>query len=286
MPAFETREPISVTIELPLGDLHVIASDRVDTVVVVNPSDRSQKPDVEAAERTLVEYSSGRLMIKTPKPRGLGTYIGVGRAGSVDVTIELPAGSRMEGDGGFADFRSHGRLGDVRIKTGAGEIRLDQTGQLHVETGAGNVTVDRAVGRTEITGAGDMRIGEIDGEAEIKNLNGKTWVGQVTGGLRVKSANGDITVGRAGAEVGAKTANGSIQIDEVVRGSVVLETGSGGLDIGIRDGTAAWIDANTRFGRVHNALDTADGPESSQETVEIRARTSFGDILIHRSRSG
>lgn len=283
MAAFETPEPISVTIELPLGGVHVIASERVDTVVVVSPSDRSHKPDVEAADKTRVDYSSGRLLIKTPKPRSLGSYIGVGRAGSVDVTIELPADSRLQGDAGFADFRSDGRLGDVRIKTGAGDIRLDQTGQLHIEAGAGSVTVHGAAGNTEITGAGDMRLRAIDGKAEIKNLNGKTWVGEITGGLRVRSANGDITVERAQGEVGVKTANGSIQIGEVVRGSVVLETGSGGLDIGIRHGTAAWIDASTRFGRVHNALGNADGPEQSQETVEIRARTYFGDIVIHRS---
>lgn len=283
MPSFDTREPISVTIAVPLGDVHLIASDRVDTAVVVNPSDRSRKPDVEAAEKTLVEYASGSLVIRTPKPRSLGNYIGVGRAGSVDVTIELPAGSRIHGEAGFADFHGDGRLGDTRIKTGAGDIRLDQTGPLHLVTGAGSVTVDRAVGHTEITGAGDMRIGEIEGEGEIKNLNGKTWVGVVTGGLRVKSANGDITVGRALARVGAKTANGSIQIGEVVSGSVVLETGSGGLDIGIRDGTAAYVDASTRFGRLHNGLGTTDGPEPSQETVEIRARTSFGDIVIHGS---
>jgi hypothetical protein len=35
---------------------------------------------------------------------------------------------------------------------------------------------------------------------------------------------------------------------------------------------------------VHNTLDTADGPEPSDETVEIRARTSYGDILIRRLR--
>lgn len=283
MPSFETPEPIAVTIELPLGDVHVIASDRVDTVVVVNPSDRSRTLDVEAADKTRVEYSDGGLLIKAPKQRGLGTYIGLGRAGSVDVTIELPTDSNVQGEAGWADFRGNGRLGDIRIKTGAGDIRLDQTGQLHLASGAGSVTVNRAVGHTELTGAGEMRIGEIDGEAVIKNLNGKTWVGEVTAALRVKSANGDITVDRAHAEVGAKTANGNIQLGEVVSGSVVLESASGELEIGIRDGTAAWVDASTRFGRVHNDLGSADAPEPSQETVEIRARTSFGNIVIRRS---
>lgn len=281
MASFDTPEPISVTIELPLGGVHLITGDRADTVVVVNPSDHTRKSDVEAAEKTQVDFAGGRLLVKTPKPRGLGNYIG--RVGSVDMTIELPQGSRLQADAGYADFRADGRLGDTRVESGAGDVRLDQVGPLHLATGAGSVTVNRATGNSKITAAGNMRIGEVDGEAEIKNLNGKTWVGEVTGGLRIKSANGDITVDRAHAGVVVKTANGSIQIGEVVTGSVVLETGSGGLDIGIRHGTAAWVDATTRFGRVHNGLGTADGPEASQESVEIRARTSFGDIVIHRS---
>jgi hypothetical protein len=283
MPSFETPESISVTIELSLGDVHVIASDRVDTVVVVNPSDRFRAQDVEAAAQTQVDYSDGRLMIKVPKQRSLGNYIGLGRTGSVDVSIELPTDSNLHGDAAWADFRGNGRLGDTRIKTGAGDIRLDSTRQLHLASGAGSVTVNRAVGRTELTTAGEMRIGEIDGEAQIKNLNGKTWLGEVTGTLRVKSANGDITVDRALAEVVAKTANGHIQIGEVVSGSVELATASGELEIGIRDGTAAWVDAKTRFGRVHNDLGSTDAPESSQETVQIRARTEFGNIVIRRS---
>ncbi|MDP9144202.1 MAG: DUF4097 domain-containing protein [Actinomycetota bacterium] len=283
MPSFDTPQPISVTIEVQLGDVQVSAGDRVDTVVVANPSDRSRAQDVEAAEKTRVEYSDGRLLIKAPKPRGLGNYIGLSRTGSVDVTIELPTDSNVHGEAGWADFRGNGRLGDIRIKTGAGDIRLDSTRQLHLASGAGSVTVNAAAGHTELTTAGEMRIGEIDGDAEIKNLNGKTWLGEVTGALRVKSANGDISVDRALAEVVAKTANGNIQIGEVVSGSVELATASGELEIGIRDGTAAWVDAKTQFGRVHNDLGSTDAPEASQETVQIQARTSFGNIVIHRS---
>lgn len=285
LPTFETREPISVMLELTVGAVHVIATDRLDTVVAVNPRDRARKLDVEAAAQTQVEYSSGSLSVKGPKPRGLGGYIGLGgKVGSIDVTIELPANSGVQTDMGFGDFRGDGRLGDVRIKSGAGNISLDQAGQVQLDTGAGSVTVERVTGRAEVSGAGTMHMGELRGPSEIKNLNGKTWLGEVQGSLRVKAANGDVTVGRAHSDVTVKTSNGSIQIDEVVSGSVVLETGAGGLEAGIRSGTAAWVDATTRFGRVHNTLDTADGPEGSKATVEIRAHTAFGDITIHRSR--
>ena len=99
----------------------------------------------------------------------------------------------------------------------------------------------------------------------------------------MRSANGDISVDRAGAGVEAKTSNGSIRLGEVARGSVVLETAAGDLDVGIAEGTAAWLEVNTGFGHVRNLLDNATRPEETDETVEVRGRTSYGDITIHRS---
>ncbi|MDV6011015.1 DUF4097 family beta strand repeat-containing protein [Haloechinothrix sp. LS1_15] len=284
MPHFDTPEPITATVELMLGDLHVIASDRQDTVVAVNPTDRSREVDVTAAEQTEIEHEAGRVLVRVPKPRGLGKFLGPGRnSGSVDVVIELPAGSHVSCDTAVADVRIDGQLGEVRIATDVGAIRIDRAGPLHAETSTGNVTIDHVIGHTMIKAAGEIAVNQIDGPAEINNLNGSTWVGEVTGGARITSANGDILLDRAHAELRAKTANGTIRIGEVARETVKLETSSGGLAVGIPDGTAAWVDAHSKFGRVHNALDSASGPEPSRETVEIYARTSYGDIDIHRS---
>jgi hypothetical protein len=35
-------------------------------------------------------------------------------------------------------------------------------------------------------------------------------------------------------------------------------------------------------GKVHNSLDAAEAPEGSAETVEVRARTSAGNVVIGR----
>ena len=108
-------------------------------------------------------------------------------------------------------------------------------------------------------------------------------MGEVTGDLRVKSANGRISVDRAHTSVIAKTANGNIRIGEVMHGAIVLETAAGELEVGIREGTAAWLDVSSKYGRVRNCLDETNSPEQSEATVEIRARTSYGDIKIHRA---
>ncbi len=143
----------------------------------------------------------------------------------------------------------------------------------------------RRSGRAEIVAAGDVTVGAVTGDVEVKNLNGTTWLGRVGGDVRVKSANGDVTIDDAGRDVTVKTANGNIRLGQVARGSVIVETASGGLEIGIREGTAAWIDAATKFGRVDNHLVPAADPQPSAETVQVRARTSFGDVAITRSSS-
>src|SRR4051812_16737410 len=81
MPTFDTPAPIAAMIEVAVGDVRIIASDRSDTVVTVHPSDSGADLDVRAAEQTRVEYADGRLFVKAPKPRTLGIF---GRPGSID----------------------------------------------------------------------------------------------------------------------------------------------------------------------------------------------------------
>jgi len=281
MPTFDTPEPISAVVELPVGDVRITASDRDDTAVEIRPSDESHEPDVRAAEQTRVEYSAGRLLVKGPRQRSLSLF---GKPGSIDVTIGLPAGSQVHGDASVAAFRGAGRLGECRVKTSAGDIQLEHTGRLDVSTGAGAIAVDRATGPAEVsTGSGRIRLGQIDGTAVVKNSNGDSWIGEVAGDLRVNAANGDISVGHADAGVTASTANGDVRVGEVMRGSASLKTALGEIEVGIHDGTAARLDVHTGFGQIRNQMDAADGPGPSDQAVEVRARTSYGDILIRRS---
>ncbi|MGP3964797.1 DUF4097 family beta strand repeat-containing protein [Nonomuraea sp. 3N208] len=207
----------------------------------------------------------------------------LGGGGSVDVTIDLPAGSRVEAHTA-AGFRCAGRLGEVQFTTSYGEIRIEQAGRLRLKTGSGDISVSRSAGPAEVTTTdGNIRIGEIDGTAVVKTSHGDLTVGQVTGELRLHTAYGDISVDRALAGVAAKTAYGSVRIGEVASGPVRMETTGGGLELGIREGTAAWLDVSSQYGTVEVSLDACDGPGQSDKTVEVRAHTAYGDIVIHRS---
>jgi DUF4097 and DUF4098 domain-containing protein YvlB len=280
MPAFETPESINVTLDLSVGYLRITGSDRADTVVEVRPSDEAEESDVEAARQVRVDLAGGELRVIGPKR----TFDFSRKLRSVDVTIDLPTGSRVNAQVQMGDLRTTGRLGETRLKTSAGNLSVERTGALRLDTSAGNVTAGVVTGDTEIsTGTGKVQVGEVQGSAVVKNSNGTTVIGSVTGDVRVRNANGDIEIEQADAGVDAKTSNGDVRLGQVARGSVVAETGMGGLDIGIAPGTAAWLEAKTGFGHVRNQMDNTTGPDEAAETVQVRARTSFGDITVHRS---
>jgi Putative adhesin len=282
MPVFATPEPISVVIELGAGAISLIAGDRAETTVTVLPSDPSSEADVRTAERTKVDFTGGVLTVKGPHNR----LDFSSKIRSIDLRIELPTGSSVESTTAVGDHQCSGALGECRLRSSAGDIRVEQTGPLTVHTSAGRVTAGRIAGPAEITtGSGVVRVAAVDGSLRVKNSNGLTEIGDVTGEVTANSANGDIVLGRvSGSRVAAKTANGAVRIESVGNGEVDLRTAMGDLEIGVVAGLPTWLDVHTKFGRVRNELDgTGSAPAPGQPSVQIRANTAFGDITVRRS---
>ena len=282
MPTFDTPHPITVTVEIGVGDVRIAASERADTVVEVIPT-RTKHGDVMAAEQTRVEYAAGRLLVKAP--RSWRSWSPFGDGGSVDVTIAVPAGTQVNGEASVAAFHCAGPLGACRIKSAVGDIEVQTTADAKLRTTAGDISVERATGDVELsTGTGHVRAGRLEGTAVIKNSNGDTGVGEAIGDLRVNAANGDIDVERSRASLMLKTANGSIRLGASGPGGVEAQTAYGAVEVAIGEGTAAWLDLHTGYGHIHNALDAADAPNPEESQVQVRARTGMGDITIRRSR--
>ncbi|MGW4897022.1 DUF4097 family beta strand repeat-containing protein [Kitasatospora sp. NPDC004240] len=280
MPSYDTPGPISVAANVEAGSIRFGAEKRLDTLVEVRPRDPKKDLDVRTAEQTEVTYTGGILAVRTPKPNLFG------RTGSVDVAIELPEGSRVDLTGKWTQVLGEGRLGEARVKVSSGDVRLDTTGPLNLTASHGSITVDRVDGAAEITtSSGSVRVGTVDGTAVLKNSHGTTSVGAVTGELRVSGSNGDIDIARAGGSVIATTAHGTLRVREVARGTVQLETAYGAIEVGIRQGTAAWLDVSSGSGQVRNMLTASGAPEETEETVEVRARTRYGNIDVLRAKA-
>ncbi|GAA3862060.1 DUF4097 family beta strand repeat-containing protein [Saccharothrix violaceirubra] len=279
MPIFDSPDPISVNLELVQADIRLVASDRVDTLVEVRPFDPDLALDVTAAEQTRVEFTGGTLTVRSAR-----TWTFVSRVGTIEVTLEVPTGSRVQATGAVCEFRSGGRLGECRIKAASGAISVEDTGPLTAVSANGAVSAGFVDGDLHVdAGSGDVRVRRAGGEVRIKAGNGDVSLGEAERDVRVRSSNGDVFVDRAHAGVDAKTSNGDVRIAEVIRGDVVVETASGELEVGFRDGTAAWLDLHTYSGRVRNTLTDTEGPTGTDEKARVRARTYSGDIVIRRS---
>jgi hypothetical protein len=55
------------------------------------------------------------------------------------------------------------------------------------------------------------------------------------------------------------------------------------IDIGISEGSAARVDANSERGTVRNSVPPQDNPGAVENKVTVHARTRHGDITIHRA---
>lgn len=300
MPTFDSPEPILAIIDVATAQVRINASDRADTVVEIRPTDEFSDADVQAAEHIQVEYADGRLLVRATKdqatsasglsldkllesPSNWARSLLLGRDGSVEVTVGLPAGSRIDVKTA-ASLRCRGALGEVSFTTSYGDIQVERARRLRLKSTHGDISVTRSTGHAEVTTThGDIRIGKIDGTAVVRTSHGEIRLREVTGDLRLRSAHGDSIVDRALAGVVAKTAYGSVRIGEVVSGAVVMETTGGGLELGIREGSAAWLDVSSKYGTVDVSLDPLDDPGRPDQVVEVRAHTDYGDIVIHRS---
>jgi hypothetical protein len=281
MLTFATPSPIDLAIKIAVGALTVIATDRDDTVVTVSPTSPNRPADVRGAEETTVTLENDRLTIKGPKPR----LSWIGPTESIDVTVELPTGSRLTAEISFGGARTTGRLGATRIKAAGGGAELDATGDLWLRAGHGNATVGTADGDVEIIADhGQVRVGTITGEASIKASHGSVQIAETRGEIDAKLSYGDITIDTALASVTAKTAYGSIQLGEISAGSVQVDSGYGAVSIGVRPGVAAWLDLRSKEGRVRNELDGDPAAAGAEQSVAVRARTQFGTITIQRAK--
>ena len=142
MPTFPTPEPVTVAVTLKAGNIRIVASDRADTVVEIDP------PDDDTAR---VELVNERLTITVTEPKRRGPWMAdlidkLRGPGSRTVSIELPTGSNLEVDTTYGEVRSVGTLGTCRLRLAYGDVQLDRTGPLDVHSRHGNEQMSRIGG--------------------------------------------------------------------------------------------------------------------------------------------
>jgi DUF4097 and DUF4098 domain-containing protein YvlB len=178
MQKFDTTAPIAAIVRIPAGRVQCIAADRADATVEILPADASKSRDVKAAEQTTIEYADGVLRIEVPAKNQL-----LGPSGSIEVTVKLPSGSRVEAKTGSAEFRAVGRLGDVVFDGAYRQIKIDEAASVQLTAVDGDIEIGRLGGPAEIsTARGDIRISEaVRGTVVLRTQSGDISVGAAAG---------------------------------------------------------------------------------------------------------
>ncbi|MEV7179007.1 DUF4097 family beta strand repeat-containing protein [Kitasatospora sp. NPDC093679] len=213
----------------------------------------------------------------TPAPVTVVLDVPAGRvrvvaADRADTTVEvLPADAAKGRDVKAAELIevAH-RDGVLRIEAPAAKNRILGT------SGTVSVTVHLPAGsRIEAKGAaaefhGTGRLGEV----AVEIAQGTVELDEASA-ARLTLQSGDVTLGRLTGPAEISTQQGDLRITEAVRGTLVLRTGSGAIEVGVAHGVSAALDAGTAFGRIANSLKNTDGADAA---VTIRATTAAGDI--------
>ncbi|MET7690884.1 DUF4097 family beta strand repeat-containing protein [Streptomyces sp. NPDC005483] len=192
MQKFDTTAPVTAVIDLPAGRVQVIAADRADATVEIRPADPAKSRDTKAAEQFHVTHGDdGVLRITAPAAKN--QYFGP--SGAVEITVQLPAGSRVEARAAAAGFRAVGRLGDIVFEGAHGAVKIDEAASLRLTVADGDVTVGRLSGPAEIsTQRGDITVKEA-----------------VTGAVVLSTKKGDIALATAAsASLDAGTSYGRV----------------------------------------------------------------------------
>ncbi|KND34095.1 hypothetical protein IQ60_12780 [Streptomyces europaeiscabiei] len=205
MQKFDTTAPVTAVLDIPAGRIQFIAADRADTTVEVRPADASRSRDVKAAERIEVAYGDGVLRIVAQAAENR-----VSGSGSVEVTVQLPAGSHVEAHAAAAELRGVGRLGDVAFDGAYRRIKIDEAASVRLTAIEGDVEIGRLGGPSEIsTARGDIRIAEA--------ARGTVVLHTRSGDISVTAAAGvsaDLDAGTAHGRVSnALRNNGTAELD-------------------------------------------------------------------------
>jgi len=212
MQTFDTPTTVTAVVDIPAGHVTFIAADRSDTTVDVRPLHASKGRDVRAAEQTAVAFADGVLRVT-----GEVSNRAFGSSGSVEVTVQLPTGSRVETRAASAQLRGVGRLGDVVVESAHGDVKLDEATSVRLATQAG-----------------DISVGRLTGPGELRTAKGNLTVDEASrGALVLDTQMGDVTVGVAAgvaASLDAGTALGRVR-------NALTSTG-GALALEIRATTA------------------------------------------------
>jgi DUF4097 and DUF4098 domain-containing protein YvlB len=156
----------------------------------------------------------------------------------------------------------------VVAKSASGAVTLGDVGELRMHTSSGDLRCSRVGGRALVHSAsGDVEIGAAGDRVEVTTASGSARLGELGAGARVVGVSGDVRV--------LALAEGELHVRLV----------SGNVAVGVAEGVALHVDAQSMSGHVHSDIPLDDAPRGGSHgtTVDITVRSVSGSIEIERA---
>lgn len=279
MHTFDTPEPVRLKVELWQGHVTVHATDTSTSTVELEPmhGDSGAQDLIDSAT---VEQRGDEIVVLMPKMKS-GLFR---RSAHILATITVPTHSSAKIETASADVETHGELGDTRVASGSGDLELDTVADADLKTGSGDIELATAHGNLDVKcGSADVKVGQLDGNGDVVAGSGDVVIDQVGGTLKIKTGSGDIVIRQAGEGVDAMAGSGDLVVRRIDHGRLKAKTGSGDIQVGVADGTAAYLDITTVTGEVTSSLDASEAPSEGDRSVELIIQAGTGDVVLQRA---
>jgi len=220
--------------------------------------------DIVSSGDGLDAHADIRVVI--PKGKKVSVYLGVGEAKIENVDGDLYV------DVGAAPVTSTHTRGRLSLDTGSGEVRVtDAQGEVDLDTGSGSVEVNgiRGPRLTMDTGSGRVRGTDVVvDEMELDTGSGSVRLGQVQSKrITLDSGSGSVELDlRADVEswrIESGSGGITLGIPESLGAAIRIDTGSGGIDtdipIQVRKAERSYLDGTIGDGKGEISIETGSG---------------------------
>jgi len=248
--------------------LSVAAVQQTDTVLSVQPGTRL---DIDTFGGEVVVRTWSRNEMRIQADHSSRTRVGISQSGSavrlrprssrgvanVDFEVTVPAGTNVEINGTFVGATMEGQLGEVRVETVNGDIKV---------SGAADYVYLYSV-------QGNVELSDTEGDVDVHSVNGSLRMTNVTGRINADATNGRIILeGIRSSDVEAATVNGSVRYDGTIEdsGRYRLSTHSGDVTLAVPQSINATMSVSTFSGHFD-----AGFPITLTRTATEQRRFSF-----------
>jgi Putative adhesin len=242
---FEMPTGPRLVVKIPAGAIDVEATPGTEAFVRLTPFVDDEESRL-AIENAHVELHGNELVVEVKDK-----WFRFGNQRDIRVEVRCPEGTSAKLHTASADIRAAGRLGDTQTHVASGDVELER----------------------------------VDGRLETHSASGEVHVGFVRGNARVHSASGDLSIRRSEAGVEVRSASGDVALEDAGGGPISVQSASGDVRIGVREGRRVAVDVRTLSGNAHSEipLDGSGGDDGDAPLVEIKVNGVSGDVRIERA---